>query len=82
MGLGIGLAHSLASKLVLIPHLGIGIGYLDWVLVHKACIMMKKSSSDMGTLELELGIGLAHSLSSMLILMPHLGIGIWYWIGS
>ena len=36
----------------------------------------------MGTLELELGIGLAHSLASMLILMPHLGIGFGYWIGS
>ena len=36
----------------------------------------------MGTLELELGIGLAHSLASMSILIPHLGIGIRYWIGS
>ena len=55
---------------------------LDWVLVHRACMSMKKSSSDMGTLELELGIGLAHSMASMLILIPHLGIGIGYWIGS
>ena len=41
---------------------------------------MKESSSDMGTLELELGIGLAHSLASMGILMHRIqleiGIGL------
>ena len=31
---------------------------------------------------MELGIGLAHSLASMSFLIPHLGIGIRYWIGS
>ena len=42
----------------------------------------KKPSSDLSTLELELGIGLAHSWASMLFLTPHLGIGIMYWIGQ
>ena len=55
---------------------------LDCVQTHQTCMSLKKSYSDMGTLELELGIGLAHSLASMLILMAPLGIGIGYWIGS
>ena len=36
----------------------------------------------MGTLVLELGIGLGHSSSGRLVLIPHPGIGIGYWIGS
>ena len=34
----------------------------------------QKCCSDMGIPELELGIGLAHSLASMFILISHLGI--------
>ena len=36
----------------------------------------------MGTLVLELGIGLGHSSPGRLVLIPHPGIGIGYWIGS
>ena len=58
--LGIGLAHSLASMFILIPHLGFwsGLGPCSSSMYgYHNCI------SDMGTLEFELGIGLAHGCS-------------------
>ena len=80
--LGIGLAYSLTNMSILILHLGIGIGY--WIgskFIQHMCLL-SINKSDMGSLELGLGIGLAHSLASVVILMPHLRIGIGNWIGS
>ena len=82
MGLGIGLAHRLASMGIEIPHLGIGIGY--WIgskFIEHVNIYQQIHLLIWGSLELGLGIVLALSLSSMSILIPHLGIGIGYWIG-
>ena len=82
MELGIGLAHSMASMRILVPHLGlelgIGLSPSSWSMY----IYQQNHHLIWGTLELGLGIGLAHSLASMSILIPHLGIGIGYWIGS
>ena len=72
LGLGIGLAHSLSSMLILMAHLKIGIGYC----IQYICLFHRAS------LVLGIVIGLAHSSSGMLIFMPHFGIGIGYWIGS
>ena len=58
--LGIGLAHSLASIFILIPHLGIwsGLGLCSSSIYgYHNCI------SDIGTLEFEIGIGLVHGCS-------------------
>ena len=65
---------------ILMPHLGIGIGYWIGSKFMEHVNLLTKSSSHMG--ELGLGIGLARSLASMRILVPHLGIGIGYWIRS
>ena len=82
MELGIGLAYSMASMRILVPHLGlelgIGLSPSSWSMY----IYQQNHHLIWGTLELGLGIGLAHSLASMSILIPHLGIGIGYWIGS
>ena len=58
--LGIGLAHSLASMFILIPHLEIWSGLC---LCSSSMYGYHNCFSDMGTLEFELGIGLAHGCS-------------------
>ena len=59
---GIGLAHSWASQLILITHLGIGIGYWIWSKFIQHIWIL-----NMVTLEFELGLGLALSLASILV---------------
>ena len=51
-----------------------------WIGFDTPPISIKNIFSCMGTLVLELGIGLGHSSSGRLILIPHPGIGIGYWI--